>query len=82
MATLKDAETARALHSKRLARAGAHAIGIERLDDTGSRDSWAVVAHIDPGASVRIPDTVVVGRGAGRIRVPVRLAESEHYELE
>jgi hypothetical protein len=57
-------------------------IGVERIQRAGMADSYEVVARVDHGAAVEIPAIVIVRRGSRRIQVPVRVAESEQYQLE
>ena len=81
MATLKEAETARALSLSRLAKAGVNAVGVERATDDANEQSWVIVAHVDPGSALRIPKYLRIPARGGHVRVPVRVAPSERYEL-
>lgn len=81
MASLRDAEEARKRQSHRFTEA-VHAIGVESDDGSGSQDSWVVVAYVDPGGDADVPEFLTFKRGGRRVRVPVRIAETNRYQLE
>jgi hypothetical protein len=81
MASLGDAEAARNSALRRLAKAGVHAVGVERSSEDADDESYIVVAHADPGTSLKVPKYLLVESRGRRIRVPVRLIHSERYQL-
>jgi hypothetical protein len=55
MASEKQANKARELHSDLLVKQGAHAIGVAQGQQYGRR-GFVVVAHVAPGKSHKIPE--------------------------
>lgn len=75
--TLKQAEAARAQHADALAKLGAHAIGVEPVDD-----GWAVIAQIEPGQPFDGP-RVLSTRVAGKlIDVSLRIERADMAKPE
>lgn len=80
MASLKDAEAARALWSDRLVAAGAHSISVE-AEVPGGR-SYVVIAWVEKPPSTPLPTTIEVNRSGSRRTVPLRIRMAEAFAPE
>lgn len=93
MATLTDAERARAQKAEFLRALGAHAIGVEPVDDltdeeaegtAGMRETteFAVIAYFEEAPKEPLPETLEVRSGNRRLKVPLALRLAPRFRLE
>lgn len=80
MATLKEAEAARALWADRLLRQGAHSISVES-EAKGGR-GYVVVAWIDKPPAPPLPTSLEISRGGASRAVPLRTRIAEPFAPE
>ena len=74
MATLKQAEAARRKHADRLAEAGVHAVGVESGEGF-DHEGYVVVAHVEPGADLDLPESLAVPGSKARVPLVVQRGE-------
>lgn len=79
VATLKQAEAARAQFSDALAKLGAHAIGVE---DSGSERGWEVIAYVAPLQHIAAPPTLATVVGRKTVEVPLRIQREAAFKPE
>jgi phosphatidylserine/phosphatidylglycerophosphate/cardiolipin synthase-like enzyme len=87
MATLKDAERARAESAEQLRELGAHAISVEEGNDdqpteeTAAKPSYVVVAYFDQEPPA-MPNDLEVGSGKKARKVPLKTRRSGRFTIE
>jgi len=81
VATEKQANKAREVHSDALAERGAHAVGIASGRPYGKR-GFVVVAYVNAGEAHDIPDKVTTKTGDGEISVAVVKKVAERFQPE
>lgn len=79
MATLKQAEAARAEFADLLAERGAHAVGVAQASD---EEGWEVVAYVAPGEQPELPATLAVKLAQKIVEVPLRILHEQAFRLE
>ena len=79
MATLHQAEAARRAHADTLARAGAHAVGVESGAQF-NQDDYVVVVYAEPGKKLDLPETIAAG--GAKTQVPVVVQRAEKFKPE
>lgn len=79
VATLKQAEAARAKFADELAKLGAHAIGVEESD---SALGWVVIAYVAPRRRIAAPEKLVTTVGGKTVDVPLRIRREGAFTLE
>jgi hypothetical protein len=98
MATLTDAERARAQKAEFLRQLGAHAISVEpvaNLTDEEAKGAagrsnvqrrktaeFAVIAYFEEAPKEPLPETLEVWSGNRRLRVPLALRLAPRFQLE
>jgi hypothetical protein len=78
MATLNQANTARAEHADDLAKQGAHAIGVEKRDGFG-KSGWVVVAYVDPVKAPVLPANLSTMLRGKAVDVPLVIEKAEPF---
>jgi hypothetical protein len=78
LATLKQAEAARAQFADELARRGAHGVGVEETKN----DGWRVVALVEPGKKFGGPTTLDVVLRGSTIPVKLKVAREALFKAE
>lgn len=81
MATLTQANDARAQHADALAKLGAHAVGVRQQPGAGNND-WAVVAYMLPDARAELPSAITAQNGGANIPVPLIVERAEPFSPE
>ncbi len=87
MATLKQADKARAVHSAAIADKGAHAIGVEPGKAYGLK-GYIVVAYVDPDKNIKLPGTITIEDVISKsdvlrqISVPLLVRKAEMFEAQ
>ncbi|MCV3243602.1 hypothetical protein ABID19_006629 [Mesorhizobium robiniae] len=79
MATLDEANSARQRHADGLAKIGAHAVGVEKGEPYG-RSGWVVVAYTQPGAAVKLPESLTINHQGNDVDVPLVVQKAEPFE--
>jgi hypothetical protein len=75
----KEANAARRQHGSALMKSGVHAIGVE---ERKGRKDWVVVAHVAPGETVQLPESVSASTDKGTIQVPLVVRRSKPFAPE
>jgi hypothetical protein len=81
MASEKQANKARELHSDFLVKRGAHAIGVADGQAYG-KQGFVVVAHVDPATKAKIPDKLKGELDGKPFEVDVVTKKSEPFAPE
>ncbi|QPC91715.1 hypothetical protein [Mesorhizobium sp. INR15] len=81
MATLSQANSARAEHADDLGKIGAHAIGVEKGESFG-RQGWVVVVYVEPGTVHDLPAALTTEHEGKAVDVPVVVKDSEPFEAQ
>ncbi|MGX9146461.1 hypothetical protein [Mesorhizobium sp. 128a] len=81
MATLSQANSARAQHADDLAKVGAHAIGVAKGESFG-REGWVVVVYVQPGTARDLPTALTTEHEGKPVDVPVVVEDSEPFEAQ
>jgi hypothetical protein len=92
MATLTDAERARAQKAEFLRQLGAHAISVEPVENLTDEETtrtakrktaeFAVIAYFEEPPEEPLPETLEVRHGNRRLRVPLALRLAPRFRLE
>jgi hypothetical protein len=77
MASEEQANRARKQHGRTLMERGVHAIGVE-----AGKNGWTVVAHVEPGKVVTLPQSLPVSSGGKNVTVPLKIRRSAGFALE
>ncbi|MBY5827117.1 hypothetical protein [Rhizobium leguminosarum] len=83
MATLDEANLARAQHADELAKVGVHAVGVEKGEAFG-RTGWVVVAYTQSPAEElpQLPDFLTTKEEGNAVEVPLLVQRAEPFEAQ
>lgn len=81
MADETQANKARELSSRKLLKQGVHAIGVAPGKEYG-KEGWVVVAHVQSGTNVNLPEALAVKTKEGDVHVPLVTQRSEPFKPE
>lgn len=79
MATLEEADRARAGHSEMLATKGAHAVGVEDGKPFGY-SGWVVVAYTFEKTTTSMPSSLKIPDGVREVYVPLVVKNEAPFE--
>lgn len=81
MATQAQADKARAVYADRIAKQGAHAVGVEPGKSHG-KSGFVVTAYVEPGKQVELPENLTLENTKCPVDVPLVVIKANLFKAQ